>query len=80
MVGIQALSRSTYPIMLPQTKETASYIIFYDVSEKIGIVIGMSMYGAVAQITGSVRNAILFLIIFFIAGVILLLRVPKAET
>jgi UMF1 family MFS transporter len=78
MGGIQALSRSTYSKMLPEnTKDTASYFSFYDVSEKIGIVIGMSMYGIVAQLTGSVRNAILFLIVFFMGGVILLLRVPK---
>jgi len=79
MGGIQALSRSTYSKMIPEnTLDTASYFSFYDVSEKIGIVIGMSMYGIVAQLTGSVRNAILFLIVFFIAGVFLLLRVPKA--
>jgi len=78
MGGIQALSRSTYSKMLPEnTLDTASYFSFYDVSEKIGIVIGMLMYGIVAQITGSVRSSILFLIIFFIAGVLLLLRVPK---
>jgi MFS transporter, UMF1 family len=77
MGGIQALSRSTYSKMLPPTKDTASYFSFYDVSEKIGIVIGMLMYGIVAQLTGSVRNAILFLVLFFIAGVILLFRVPK---
>ncbi|HSM63638.1 MAG TPA: MFS transporter [Gillisia sp.] len=78
MGGIQALSRSTYSKMLPEnTVDTASYFSFYDVSEKIGIVIGMSMYGVVAQLTGSVRNAILFLIVFFMGGVFLLLRVPK---
>lgn len=78
MGGIQALSRSTYSKMLPEnTVDTASYFSFYDVSEKIGIVIGMSMYGIVAQLTGSVRNAILFLIVFFMGGVFLLLRVPK---
>lgn len=80
MGGIQALSRSTYSKMLPPTKDTASYFSFFDVSEKIGIVIGMVMYGAVAQITGSVRNAILFLIVFFIAGVLLLLRVPNEKS
>ncbi|MCH4823331.1 MFS transporter [Gramella lutea] len=78
MGGIQSLSRSTYSKMLPKNAvDTASYFSFYDVSEKIGIVIGMSLYGYVAQETGSVRNAILFLVIFFIAGVILLMRVPK---
>ena len=78
MGGIQSLSRSTYSKMLPENAiDTASYFSFYDVSEKIGIVIGMSLYGFVAQETGSVRNAILFLVVFFIAGVILLMRVPK---
>ena len=78
MGGIQSLSRSTYSKMLPENAvDTASYFSFYDVSEKIGIVIGLSMYGYVAQETGSVRNTILFLVVFFIAGVILLMRVPK---
>jgi UMF1 family MFS transporter len=44
MGGIQSLSRSTYSKMLPlDTKDTASYFSFYDVSEKIGIVIGLSL-------------------------------------
>lgn len=78
MGGIQSLSRSTYSKMLPEdTPDTASYFSFYDVSEKIGIVIGMFMYGLVAQITGSIRSSILFLVVFFIIGVILLMRVPK---
>ncbi|MBT8319233.1 MAG: MFS transporter [Gramella sp.] len=78
MGGIQSLSRSTYSKMLPENAiDTASYFSFYDVAEKIGIVIGMSLYGFVAENTGSVRNAILFLVIFFIVGVLLLLRVPK---
>lgn len=77
MGGTQALSRSTYSKMLPEgTLDTTSYFSFYDVSEKIGIVIGMVLYGVIAQITGSVRSSILFLVIFFIAGVFLLLRVP----
>ncbi|MCM8571081.1 MFS transporter [Gramella jeungdoensis] len=80
MGGIQSLSRSTYSKMLPpNTLDTASYFSFYDVSEKIGIVIGMFLYGLVAQITGSIRNSILFLVVFFIIGVILLMRVPKGR-
>ncbi|MFO8146533.1 MAG: MFS transporter [Gillisia sp.] len=77
MGGTQALSRSTYSKMLPEeTLDTTSYFSFYDVSEKVGIVIGMVLYGIMAQLTGSVRNAIIFLVLFFIAGVILLLRIP----
>ncbi|MAP81189.1 MAG: MFS transporter [Aequorivita sp.] len=77
MGGIQSLSRSTYSKFLPATKDTTSYFSFYDVAEKIGIVIGMLIYGFIDQITGSMRNAILFLVLFFITGVFLLLRVPR---
>ena len=77
MGGIQALSRSTYSKLLPETEDTASFFSFYDVSEKIGIVIGMCVYGIIDQITGSPRFAIVFLGIFFIIGLILLSRVPK---
>jgi MFS transporter, UMF1 family len=77
MGGIQALSRSTYSKLLPKTDDTASFFSFYDVAEKIGIVIGMIIYGTIDQITGSMRNAIVFLGVFFIFGFLLLLRVPK---
>lgn len=78
MGGIQALSRSTYSKFLPEnTQDTASFFSFYDVAEKIGIVIGMALYGFIDQITGSMRNSIVFLALFFISGVILLTRVPK---
>ncbi len=77
MGGIQALSRSTYSKLLPETDDTASFFSFYDVSEKIGIVIGMCVYGIIDQITGSPRFAIVFLGIFFITGVFLLRRVPQ---
>jgi UMF1 family MFS transporter len=77
MGGIQSLSRSTYSKLLPETEDTASFFSFYDVAEKIGIVIGMCVYGIIDQITGSPRFAIVFLAIFFITGVILLKRVSK---
>lgn len=80
MGGIQALSRSTYSKFLPETKDTTSYFSFFDVTEKIGIVIGMAIYGAIDQITGSMRNSILFLFIFFLVGIILLFKVPKENS
>lgn len=80
MGGIQSLSRSTYSKFLPETKDTTSYFSFYDVTEKIGIVIGMLIYGFIDQITGSMRNSILFLVVFFFIGIVLLLRVPKRVT
>ncbi|HET8885562.1 MAG TPA: MFS transporter [Salinimicrobium sp.] len=78
MGGIQSLSRSTYSKFIPEdTLDTASYFSFYDVSEKIGIVIGMLSYGLIAQLTGSIRYSILFLILFFVVGVILLIKIPR---
>jgi UMF1 family MFS transporter len=78
MGGIQSLSRSTYSKFIPEdTKDTTSFFSFYDVAEKIGIVIGMFTYGFIADITGKIQNAILFLILFFVVGLLLLLRVQK---
>ncbi len=79
MGGVQALSRSTYSKFLPVTKDTASFFSFYDVAEKIGIVIGMLVYGIIDQITGSPRFAIVFLGLFFVVGVLLLMRIPKSK-
>lgn len=79
MGGIQSLSRSTFSKLMPETNDTTSFFSFYDVAEKIGIVIGMLLYGSINQITGSMRNAILLLVLFFIIGVILLFRTLKIQ-
>ncbi|RZJ52062.1 MAG: MFS transporter [Flavobacterium sp.] len=80
MGGIQALSRSTYSKLLPETEDTTSFFSFYDVAEKIGIVIGMCVYGIIDQVTGSPRAAIVILAIFFITAIFLLRRIPKNAT
>ena len=77
MGGLQALSRSTYSKLIPKTEDTTSFFSFYDVTEKIGIIIGMCLFGVIDQITGSMRNAILVFMIFFIAGALMLFRVPQ---
>lgn len=79
MGGIQSLSRSTYSKLLPETEDTASFFSFYDVCEKIGIVIGMISFGYIEGITGGMRNSILSLITFFIAGFIALLKIPNSK-
>lgn len=79
MGGIQALSRSTYSKMLPETKDHASYFSFYDVSEKIGLAIGTTTFGLIEDITGGIRESVLSLILIFIIGFLLLLRVPKEQ-
>ena len=77
MGGLQSLSRSTYSKLLPETQDTTSFFSFYDVTEKIGIVIGMLCFGLVDQISGSMRNGILFFIIFFVFGGLMLMRIPR---
>jgi len=79
MGGVQSLARSTYSKFLPETKDTTSYFSFYDVAEKIGIVIGMTIFAVVDQVS-TMRNAILFLFVFFLIGIVLLFRVPKVDT
>jgi UMF1 family MFS transporter len=72
MGGIQSLSRSTYSKLMPVTKDTTSFFSFFDVTEKIAIVIGMFSFGYITELTGSQRNSVLALMVFFIAGLILL--------
>jgi UMF1 family MFS transporter len=83
MGGIQSLSRSTYSKLMPETKDTTSFFSFFDVTEKFAIVIGMFSYGLINEITGSQRNSVLALTMFFIIGLIGLfftLRVSKTES
>src|SRR5690606_27326915 len=62
MGGIQAVSRSTYSKLIPAgTKDTASYFSFYDITEKIAIVLGTFSYGLILQLTGSMRNSMLMM-------------------
>ncbi|MEZ0486547.1 MFS transporter [Fibrella aquatica] len=79
MGGIQSLSRSTYSKLLPPTTDTASYFSFYDVCEKLSIVVGTFIYGYVEQVTGSMRNSILALLVLFIIGLALLARIPSQK-
>jgi MFS transporter, UMF1 family len=73
MGGVQSLSRSTYSKLIPATTiDHASFFSFYDVTEKVSIVLGTLAYGLVAQLTGSMRNSILALIVFFVLGLIFL--------
>ena len=70
MGGIQSLSRSTYSKLMPETKDTASYFSYYDLTEKIAIVVGMFSFGFIDDMTGNMKNSVVFLIIFFVIGLI----------
>lgn len=79
MGGVQAMARSTYSKFLPETEDHASYFSFYDVTEKIGIVIGTFSFGFLESIFGSIRYSVISIAFFFIIGLILLFFIPKNE-
>lgn len=73
MGGIQSISRSTYSKLIPEkTMDTASFFSFYDITEKLAIVIGSLSYGLIDMLTGSMRNSMVFMSVFFIGGFVIL--------
>lgn len=79
MGGVQSMSRSTFSKMLPETHDPASYFSFFDVTEKIGVVIGTLAFGTIVGVSGSMRNSVFALLLFFVAGLIVLAFIPKGE-
>jgi len=78
MGGIQSLSRSTFSKFIPEkTVDTASFFSFYEFTEKIAIVLGIASYGFIEQISGSMRNSVILLGIFFISAFLVLLFLLK---
>ena len=78
MGGIQSLSRSTYSKLMPVTKDTASFFSFYDVMEKIAIVIGVFTFGVIDEVLG-MKNSVLSLIVFFVLGFVALMITRRKE-
>ncbi|MEO5888711.1 MAG: MFS transporter [Ferruginibacter sp.] len=78
MGGIQSLSRSTYSKFMPETKDTASYFTYYDLTEKLAIVIGIFSFGYIGEIL-SMKYSILSLIAFFATGLLFLYFALKKQ-
>lgn len=79
MGGVQSLSRSTYAKLMPETADTASFFSYYDVTEKLSIVIGMVTFGYIHEATGSMRNSVLALVVFFVIGLIWLFTAKQKQ-
>ncbi|MGJ1226857.1 MFS transporter [Sphingobacterium siyangense] len=76
MGGIQSLSRSTYSKLIPtDIKDTTAFFSFYDVTEKVAIVIGLFSFGFIEQVTHNIRYSALVLSLFFVIGLLLLIRI-----
>jgi UMF1 family MFS transporter len=79
MGGIQSIARSTYSKYLPETTDHASYFSFYDVSEKIGIVLGTAFFAFTEYYFDDIRYSVISIAIFFVIGLFYLFKVPKKE-
>ncbi len=73
MGGVQSLSRSTYAKVIPAGNPT-SWFSFYDVLEKVAIVVGTFLFGFLDALTGSMRLSVLILSAFFVLGMAFLSR------
>ncbi|WP_037574573.1 MFS transporter [Sporocytophaga myxococcoides] len=81
MGGVQSISRSTYAKLIPEnTTDHASYFSFYDVAEKLSCFFGLFLFGAIEELTGSMRPSTLTLGIIFIIGITLLSFIPSLKS
>ncbi|MGB9912842.1 MAG: MFS transporter, partial [Candidatus Kapaibacteriota bacterium] len=76
--GTQAISRSIFSTFIPKEKE-AEYFSFYEITEKGSSWIGPLFFGLILQLSKSYRIAILSLILFFLLGIFLLLKIKIKE-
>ncbi|GAB7256701.1 MFS transporter [uncultured Polaribacter sp.] len=77
--AIQSLTRSTYSKLLPKTQDNATYFSFYDVTEKIAIVLGTFVFGFLIYLTDSMQWSVLSLALFFVAALIVLSTLKSTE-
>lgn len=81
MGGIQSMFRSTYAKIIPDnTPNHASYFSFFDVCEKLAIVLGTFSYGFLLQLTGNMRASIVALALYFIIGLFFIARIRNFKT
>ena len=76
--GSQALSRSLFATMIPRHK-SSEFFGFFAVFEKFAGIFGPAVFAVTVALTGSSRNAILSVIVFFVAGALLLSKVDVEE-
>ena len=75
----QSLTRSTYSKLLPETQDHATYFSFYDLTEKIAIVLGMIVFGLLIAITGSMQYSVLALAGFFFMAFLCLFKLKRTK-
>jgi UMF1 family MFS transporter len=76
--GSQAISRSLYSSLLP-VRHSAEFFGFFAIANRFASIFGPLVFGLVANITGSIRNSIVALIVFFIVGFAILMTVDVEQ-
>jgi UMF1 family MFS transporter len=76
--GTQALSRSLFASMIPKHK-SSEFFAFFGVFERYAGVLGPALFAWMVAHSGTSRNAILSVLVFFVIGAVLLTRVDVAE-
>lgn len=77
--GIQALSRSLFGRLIPKEK-SAEFYGFYNIFGKFAAIMGPLLVGVFTQLTGQERFGILSILVLFVAGGLLLRRLPEGLT
>jgi len=70
MGAVQALARSGWSKLLPPDADHTSYFSFYDVAEKLAVVLGTFLFGLLEWMTGSMRASVVLLALVFLLGFI----------
>jgi MFS transporter, UMF1 family len=75
MGGIQSLARSTYAKLMPVgTKDTTSFYSFYDLTDKLAVVMGTFVFGSIDQFIG-LRYSVVAMALLFLIGFLILMKV-----
>jgi UMF1 family MFS transporter len=77
MGAVQALARSGWSKLLPPEDDHTAYFSFYDVAEKLAVVLGTFLFGLLEWMTGSMRASVVLLAVVFLAGFIAFRGIPK---
>ena len=67
------------PLPFKASNISASFFGFYDIVEKLATALGTLIFGGIIQLTGEMRNSVLFLLILFVIGFALLTRIPSQK-
>ena len=82
MGGIQALSRSTYAKLLPETEDHTTYFSFYDIFEKLALCLGLFLFGLIIELTNGMKVSTITMGLSFIISFVIMcfLRMPKRKS